>query len=227
MGLSHSPSIVTDGLVLCLDAANRRSYPGSGTSWLDLSGNSANGTLINGFAFSSDVGGCMVFDQTNEKCYLSATRLNVGHKWTMMCWYYPASSGDDIMGFSGYGPYWGYTIKSYNSRPYIYYQDSSGNWIGGGGIYTASGTATLNSWNHCAITFDNGTYASYMNGFKFYNGSGLALTGFNYGSGQFNLGLVGWSTNALKYSNAQVYNRALTADEVRRNYLATKSRFGL
>ena len=37
MGLSHSPRIVTDGLVLCVDAANKRSYPGAGTTWTDLS----------------------------------------------------------------------------------------------------------------------------------------------------------------------------------------------
>ena len=47
MGLSHSPRIVTDGLVLCLDAANKRSYPGAGTTWTDLSSSKANGTLVN------------------------------------------------------------------------------------------------------------------------------------------------------------------------------------
>ena len=47
MGLSHSPRIVTDGLVLCLDAANKRSYPGAGTTWTDLTANKNNGTLTN------------------------------------------------------------------------------------------------------------------------------------------------------------------------------------
>ena len=69
MGLSHSPNIVTDGLVLCLDAANRRSYPGSGNSWLDLSGNGNNGTFGSGTAaptFSSGNGGSLVFDGSND-----------------------------------------------------------------------------------------------------------------------------------------------------------------
>jgi hypothetical protein len=48
MGLSHSPSIITQNLVLCLDAANSKSYPGSGTTWTDLSGNGNTGTLMNG-----------------------------------------------------------------------------------------------------------------------------------------------------------------------------------
>ena len=47
MGLAHSPSIVTDGLVLCVDAANTKSYPGSGTTWTDISGKGHNGTLTN------------------------------------------------------------------------------------------------------------------------------------------------------------------------------------
>jgi hypothetical protein len=53
MALSHSPSIVTDGLVLCLDAGNPKSYPGSGTTWTDLSGNGNNGTLVNGVGYSN------------------------------------------------------------------------------------------------------------------------------------------------------------------------------
>ena len=47
MALAHSPKIVTDGLVLCLDAGNPKSYPGSGTTWYDLSGNGNNGTNSN------------------------------------------------------------------------------------------------------------------------------------------------------------------------------------
>ena len=62
MGTSYNPHIVSDGLVLCLDAANPRSYPGSGTSWYDLSGNGNNGTLVNGVGYSSDNAGSLVFD---------------------------------------------------------------------------------------------------------------------------------------------------------------------
>ena len=51
MAFSRGPSIVTDGLVLALDAANHKSYPGSGTTWYDLSGNGNNGTLNCGPSF--------------------------------------------------------------------------------------------------------------------------------------------------------------------------------
>ena len=54
MAFRYSPKIVTDGLVLSVDAANKKSYPGSGTTWYDLSGNAINGTLTNGPTF--DIG---------------------------------------------------------------------------------------------------------------------------------------------------------------------------
>ncbi len=65
MGLIHSPSIVTDGLVLCLDAANSRSYPGTGATWTDLKGGN-NGTLENGPTFDAANGGSIVFDGTDD-----------------------------------------------------------------------------------------------------------------------------------------------------------------
>ena len=57
MALSHSPKIVTDGLVLCLDAGDGKSYGGSGTTWTDRSGEGNNGTLTNDSTFDSDIGG--------------------------------------------------------------------------------------------------------------------------------------------------------------------------
>ena len=66
MAISRGPKIVTNGLVLALDAADKNSYVGSGTTWKDLSGNSFNGTLTNGPTFSNTNGGAIVFDGTND-----------------------------------------------------------------------------------------------------------------------------------------------------------------
>ena len=74
MSLSRGPKIVTNGLVLYLDAANKKSYPGSGTTWTDLSGNNNTGTLTNGPTFDSNNGGSIVFDGTND--YVSNTMSN-------------------------------------------------------------------------------------------------------------------------------------------------------
>jgi hypothetical protein len=85
MALAHSPSIVTSGLVLCLDAANPKSYPGSGTTWTDLSGNGNNGTLVNGPTYSSVNGGSIVFDGSND--YIS-TAYSIGtvSQQSISCW---------------------------------------------------------------------------------------------------------------------------------------------
>jgi len=66
MGRIYGPQIVTDGLVLYLDAANNKSYPGSGTTWYDLSGNENHGTLVNGPTYSSENCGSLVFDGVND-----------------------------------------------------------------------------------------------------------------------------------------------------------------
>ena len=66
MAFIHSPKLVTNGLVLCLDAANKLSYPGSGTTWYDLSGNANNGTLTNGPTFNSANSGSIVFDYIDD-----------------------------------------------------------------------------------------------------------------------------------------------------------------
>ena len=89
MAYHHSPRIITDGLVLVLDAANQKSYPGSGTTWSDLSGNGNNGTLINGPTFDSGNLGSISFDGVND--YINCgngTSINVGMgSITISVWY--------------------------------------------------------------------------------------------------------------------------------------------
>ncbi len=65
------PDINENGLVLSLDAANYKSYTGSGTTWRDLSGNSNNGTLTNGPTFNAANMGAIVFDGTDDKVTIS------------------------------------------------------------------------------------------------------------------------------------------------------------
>lgn len=78
MALNHSPKIVTNGLVLYLDAANQKSYPGSGTTWTDLSGNGNTGTLTNGPTFSANNNGGIVFDGANDYVSISnSSSLNI------------------------------------------------------------------------------------------------------------------------------------------------------
>ena len=66
MALAHSPRIVRDNIVQYLDAANTKSYPGSGTTWTDMSSRNRDGTLTNGPTFSTDNLGCFNFDGSND-----------------------------------------------------------------------------------------------------------------------------------------------------------------
>jgi hypothetical protein len=81
MGFFRGPNIVRDGLVLALDAASPRSYPGSGTTWYDLSGNGNNGTLVNS-TFSNNV---IQFDGTND--YVSVGNVGSNSIKTVICWF--------------------------------------------------------------------------------------------------------------------------------------------
>jgi hypothetical protein len=76
MAISGGPDIIQDGLVLSLDAADRNSYPGSGTTWFDLSGNGNNFTLFNGVGYSTANGGSLTFDGTNDYA-ASTNNLNL------------------------------------------------------------------------------------------------------------------------------------------------------
>ncbi len=78
MSVYGGPDIVTNGLVLHLDAANSKSYLGSGTTWNDLSGNGNNATLTNGPSFSNSNRGSIVFDGTNDYAELNKTGIQIG-----------------------------------------------------------------------------------------------------------------------------------------------------
>ena len=112
MALSHSPRIVTNGLVLALDAANIKSYPGSGTTWTDLSGIGNNGTLTNGPTYSSANGGSLVFNGTDNYVSLPANSINTNADLTLNYWVktpLPGSGGAYTLSS-------GYTASRYGYR---------------------------------------------------------------------------------------------------------------
>ena len=92
MTINYNPRIVTSGLVLHLDAANPKSYPGTGTTWNDLSGNRNNGTLINGPTFNGGNGGYIICDGVND--YVEVTERNTNlefhplQPYSAFCWVY-------------------------------------------------------------------------------------------------------------------------------------------
>jgi hypothetical protein len=219
MSFSHSPRIVTDGLVLCLDAANPQSYPGSGTSWADLSGNGNTGTLINGPTFSSGNSGSIVFDGVNDYVVL-----------------------DSVISLTDFTATAVYNVQSLNSGWAMFFGNTdTDSFIAissddGGKLRTQDKNSTnsdlsyvsvLNRITMLQVVQSGNDNTWYING-KIVGTSSNSVYGgveftrmVHYANGD-PLGI--WSG---KYYYANLYNRALSASEVLQNYEAVKSRFGL
>jgi|DEB0MinimDraft_6_1074348.scaffolds.fasta_scaffold53827_3 hypothetical protein len=227
MGLSHSPRIVTDGLVLCLDAANKRSYPGAGTTWTDRSASGYSGTLTNGPTFSSDGGGCFVFDgsddESNTTTYLPAYGSNP--RSICLWFYYNVSGKKNVVGFGATATGQLFDVITWPTNGYhrivTHHYDSGKDTIS---TLPLRNTINLNSWNYFCATYGSGTVSIYTNG-VFSNSKSLSL---NTSSSVLYIGRGVYSSyNHFngKVSQVSLYDKELTADEIRQNYLATKGRY--
>jgi len=222
MAFNYSPKTTTDGLVLYLDAANTRSYPGSGTIWSDLSRGGNNGTLTNGPTFNGANGGSIVFDGTNDYALITSTaNLSPGTgDFTYSSWINPTS-------FSG----------TYSALLVI--ATAGGLWIGKNGanfVLRAYAVAdyiqfatmpTLNTWTNITITRSGTTATLYYNAVSRATGT----TSQNFVQSTAYVGNDGVSVSANfngRIATTLFYKgKALTATEIRQNYNATKTRFGL
>jgi hypothetical protein len=215
--------IVTNGLVLNLDAADKDSYPGTGTTWTDLSGNGNNGTLLNGVAFNANKnGGVMYFDDTDDTVSIGNSSLfSITNAMTVFAWVNPSSTsgwdgifGGSISGFVHFQLYLG-TINIYIYGPNASYSNND------------SYNVPANAWISVGFTYDGTTLKVYV------NGSQLATTIPGSGNVSSNSDVrVGWAYDTSRVfggfiGTTQVYNRALSATEIAQNYNATKGRFGL
>jgi hypothetical protein len=223
----HSPRIVTDGLVLALDAGNTKSYPGSGTTWFDRSGNGNNGTLTNGPTFSSGNLGSISFDGVDDTVTITNPPNNPtgSSPRTVSVWFYTEDSTwtDNVNNLFYYGS--ATTRQSFGIDFFTTYPNME--------IWTFADDLTFSitgpkvGWHNVTATYDGN-----LNLKAHYNGVFSAektLGGvLNTGNTSINIG----SSTTLSYfigkvSNVSIYNRALSAAEVLQNYNATKGRFGL
>jgi len=211
MALGHGPKVVTDGLILALDAADISSYPGSGTTWTDLSGNGNNGTLVNGVGYNESNGGSLTFDGVDDRVdSINASSLT---NMTIEIWIYDTrSSGQrDILSYNG------------NSGSYTYNGTTfrtDGNGLGArsfGGV----GNPPLNQWyRFCYIKNSD----LYINETK-YTGSGsdreYGTLSFGNTRSDINNRLNG------NIASIKVYNRALTPQEIQQNFNMLRGRFSI
>ena len=225
MGLAHSPRIVTDGLVLCLDAANTKSYPGSGTTWTDISGKGYDGTLTNGPTFSSNYGGNIVLDGSNDFVTgVHNSELNLRNDVTVECWFRRTGGTSNWVRIFGKG--------NSSNRTYGLWYHVNSNYF----LYQRYGpsninvmptiSVVLNEWYHMVGTSSGSTHTLYLNGVKVGTGS-LSQT-FHSSTDPYKVGSFDGSYHHIgDVSNCRIYNRGLSEAEVKQNYNAHKGRFGL
>ena len=227
MGLAHSPRIVTDGLVLALDAGNTKSYPGSGASWSDLSGRGNNATLINGPTYSSANGGSIVFDGVDD---YSTGNINVTLGITNVsinCWVNISTTSKKGPFLKVGGGTTGYAIGVGDDN-----MDRNGNEIIG--LFTNrrwidTNTSYGTGWKYVTLVLNASSVPSiYVNSILIGSCSGLtpnSPTSFYYigrNVGDEPTGARAFNGNI---SQVSIYNRALTASEVEQNYNALKGRY--
>jgi hypothetical protein len=222
--LDSNQKIVSNGLVLNLDAAQLRSYPGSGTAWTDLSGNANNGTLTNGPTFNSGNGGSIVFDGTDD--YVITTNSLSLSSATLLCWIKRNGTQgqyDGILYSRTPSPATGLNFYTSNQLGY--------NWNNTSATYQWSSGLIVpdNNWCMVAITIISTSATAYLGQSSGFTSATNTTTHNALSSLVFNLGRdpFGGRLYMGNISIAQVYNRALTPSEVLQNYNATKSRFGL
>jgi hypothetical protein len=234
MAFNYSPKIVTDGLVLYLDAANSKSYVSGSTTWNDISRSQLTGTIATSYSYSSSFGGGISFAGNNTmyipfvldtstnftieviaKCNTMISESSPQNRQTIWSFISGSSQGYQLFDLE----IWNDGITSFNGDNNLFTTTLTGNFPPLGtnniNVYTLSKSGTNQIWyiNSTSKASVTQTYTGSSQFFKL-GSRGPTPTG------------IGQPWNGAFYS-AKIYNRALTAQEVLQNYNATKTRFGL
>ena len=237
MGLFHSPKIATDGLILNLDAGNTKSYPGSGTTWTDLSKENNHATLSN-FTVGSLNGGTLTADGANSVATINASASLQPASITMEVMCKPIYNNQNFANVISYPP-----NDDTHQSPWmiyaIYLRHIAGDItsrqvhtrISGAAHYSSSGFFDFGVWNHMVITFHNQAIKYYRDGVLFDTDTNSAAT-ISYSGYENQNVFIGQNPSGSEdfegeYSNVKLYNRALTDAEVKQNFEAIRGRFGL
>ena len=222
---AHSEgAIVTNGLRFNLDAGKTASYPGTGTTWTDLSGNGNHGTLAGATlpVYSSDNGGSFVFNGSTSNVNLNKNASAIGiydNSYTADAWVYPTNlSGDRGM--------FGDEVSANRQGLHLIFRGGTIH-QGHYGSDANIGSVTTNSWWHIVFTFDKATGATkmYKNGVDQGNSGTI---GSYIGTSNIHLGQAYGNTGYFQGKGAvyKMYDRVLSSAEVTTNYNALKNRFG-
>jgi hypothetical protein len=223
MGLVHSPRIVTSGLVGYWDAANTKSYPGSGTTWNDLSSSKLTGTFNGTITYSS---GSLTFDGTSG--YVTANDLGNLSTWSCEAWAYKTASTAGLPTFIC-NAYPGINNKVNFALGHVSTNSTWGcGFYDGTWHYSPTITPSLNTWYHVAGTYNGAVLSLYINGVS--QGTPTSYVGTPTSStAGIRIGRR-WDNPEYftgKIAAVKIYNRALTEVEIQQNFNALRGRFGL
>ena len=218
------PGIVTTNLSMFLDAGNASSYPGSGTAWTDLSGNSRNGTLTNGPTYSSADGGAIVFDGTNDfvQCSGSITATAA----TFVIWMRRNGSQDDFDGiiYSRSATATGISFFGITNKISYTWNNAANTYTWDSGLVIPDLT-----WCMVAVSVTSTAATAYL-----CQSSGItsATNTVSHTSTILDDIKIGQDDLGGRFFNgniaiAQLYNIALSAEQVAQNFAADRARFGV
>jgi hypothetical protein len=230
-------NIVTSGLVLNLDAGWYNSYSGT-TTWFDRSGSGNNGTLVNSPTFNGSSQGAIVFDGTDD--YVDCGNLSTLNNLTVQMFVNVTSNTGNYRAFAAAkGGSQDYD-SGFNIDMMLGSSTSFSNCnIEGGFLRIPGGTNFMQSsvpfgtWCNICFTVSPTYIQFYLNGVPQYGTARLNNASSTIGMNSLSIGrrpIVDSAVNSFinaKISNAQIYNRALSPQEVLQNYNAQKSRFGI
>ena len=245
---SISPDIVTNGLVLCLDAADKKSYSGSGTTWNDRSGNGYDGTLSGGVSFDSSRGGVLDFDGVDDKVAIPNStnlqeHLRVDQTVCILMKLDPTyTSGRRNPIHKNYSGEISVTVENATSASYYWGGNQNNVDSGGGddegGGYCNSSTSMADGWfekgNDIWVAYTvvrdigNADILAYINGILRQEKNACTPNTKSKVTSdelQIGTGYAGWWFGQI--ASVRIYNRVLSASEVLQNFNAMKSRFGV
>jgi hypothetical protein len=210
-----------NGLVLALDAGNPKSYPGSGTTWTDLSGRGNTGTLENSPSYSNANGGSISFNGTTQRvvCGNAANlQITVG---TISAWFNANNGNSGYNGIIAKRNAWGLFVTDNVLVAY--------DW--GNNVARTTGITVGNStWNYAAMTFTETVGTPSNNAIIYLNGSPALTTTIKH-SLQIEQVMIGEASSNQEFggniAQASIYNRVLSAAEIQQNFNALRGRYGI
>lgn len=235
MGRYYNPKTVTDGLVLCLDASNPKSYPGTGTAWNDISGNGNNGTLFNSPTYDGEG---ISFNGSTQYMVatMGTTELDGDPNFTVELIIKKIATINSATGFWGIGGSGtGNSVEGWTPAANMIHLDhyASSRFATSPALYYPDNIFSSIIWTKNGIGSDMTTVKCYVNGVEVSIIKTMAGSAnhFNTSTTGFSLGRINANASTMyapiKVGVFKVYNRGLTADEVKQNFNALRGRFGL